>query len=59
MTQREHKCRYQKCDFHLSTFSPLELSCLTRNAIGDAKNNLQIQVAEMNVLSICKSCENE
>ena len=31
MTQKDHKCRYQKCDFHLSIplgFS-LEFSCLT------------------------------
>ena len=25
MTQKDHKCRYRKCDFHLST--PLEFSC--------------------------------
>ena len=42
MTQKIHKCRYQKCDFHLSTPPPFEFSCLTRNTIRDAKNILQI-----------------
>ena len=40
MAQKDHKCRYQKYDFHLST-TPLELSCLTRNAMRDARNILQ------------------
>ena len=40
MTKKDHKCRYQKCDFHLST--PLEFSCLTRNTIRNERNILQI-----------------
>ena len=40
ITQKEHKCRNQKCDFHLST--PFEWSCLTRNTICHARNILQI-----------------
>ena len=31
MTQKDHKCRYQKCAFHLSTPPPLEFGCLTCN----------------------------
>ena len=56
MTKIDHKIRYQKCDFHLST--PLEFSCLTRNTIRDARNILKISVAKMHVLSICKRCKN-
>ena len=40
MTQRDHKCQFYKCYFHLSTLS--EFSCLTRNTIRDARNILQI-----------------
>ena len=44
MTQKDHKYRYQKCDFHFSTPPPplVELSYLTRYTIRDAKNILQI-----------------
>ena len=42
ITQKDHKCRYKKYDFHLST-PPLELfSYPTRNTISDARNILQI-----------------
>ena len=57
MTQKDQKCRYQKCDVYLST--TLEFSCLTRNTIRDARNILQILVAKMHVLVICKRCKNQ
>ena len=40
MTQKDHKCQYQKCDFHLLTPS-LEFSCLTRNKIRNVRNILK------------------
>ena len=47
-TKKDHKCRYQKCDFPLFDL-PQEFSCLTRNTIRDARNILQISVAKMHV----------